>query len=60
MALPLGYRYSIAQIELATDVIFKRSAALKAHFRRATELGNLLGGADRTTCLFGRRITQRQ
>ena len=58
-ALPLGYRYSIAQIELATDVIFKRSAPLRALFRRATELGVLLGGADRTTHLFGRRITQR-
>jgi hypothetical protein len=58
-ALPLGYRYSIAQIELATDLIFKRSAPLKALFRRATELGILLGGADRTTHLFGRRITAR-
>ena len=58
-ALPLGYRYSVAQIELATDVIFKRSAPLKALFRRATEIGILLGGADRTTHLFGRRITHR-
>jgi hypothetical protein len=57
--LPLAYRYSIAQVELATDVIFKRSAPLKALFRRATEIGVLLGGADRTTHLFGRRITQR-
>ena len=57
--LPLGYRYSVAQIELATDIIFKRSAPLKALFRRATELGILLGGADRTTHLFGRRITHR-
>jgi hypothetical protein len=57
--LPLRYRYSIAQIELATDVIFKRSAPLRALFRRATELGVLLGGADRTTHLFGRRITHR-
>ncbi len=57
--LPLSYRYSIAQIELATDVIFKRSAPLKALFQRATELGILLGGADRTTHLFGRRITHR-
>src|SRR6266508_4322560 len=58
-ALPLSYRYSIAQIELATDIIFTRSAPLKALFRRATELGVLLGGADRTTHLFGRRITRR-
>ncbi len=58
-ALPLGYRYSIAQIELATDVIFCRSVPLKALFRRATELGILVGGADRTTHLFGRRITHR-
>jgi len=53
------YRYSVAQIELATDVIFRRSAPLKALFQRATELGILLGGADRTTHLFGRRITAR-
>lgn len=58
-ALPLRYRYSIAQIELATDVLFKRAAPLRALFRRATELGVLLGGADRTTHLFGRRITHR-
>ena len=58
-ALPLAYRYSIAQIELATDVVVTRSTPLKALFRRATELGILLGGADRTTHLFGRRITQR-
>jgi DNA-binding transcriptional ArsR family regulator len=58
-AVNLRYRYSVAQIELATDVIFRRSAPLKALFRRATELGILLGGADRTTHLFGRRITAR-
>jgi hypothetical protein len=58
-AVDLHYRYSVAQIELATDVIFRRSAPLKALFRRATELGILLGGADRTTHLFGRRITVR-
>jgi hypothetical protein len=58
-AADLHYRYSVAQIELATDVIFRRSAPLKALFRRATELGILLGGADRTTHLFGRRITAR-
>jgi hypothetical protein len=55
----LHYRYSVAQIELATDVIFHRSAPLKALFQRATELGILLGGANRTTHLFGRRITAR-
>lgn len=58
-ARPLGYRDSIAQIELATDGLCKRTAPLKALFRRATELGVLLGGADRTTHLFGRRITRR-
>ncbi len=58
-AVDLHYRYSIAQIELATDVIFHRTAPLKALFQRATELGILLGGADRTTHLFGRRITAR-
>jgi hypothetical protein len=58
-ALPLGYRYSIAPIELATEVIFQRSAPLRALFQRATALGVLLGGADRTTNLCGRRITHR-
>jgi hypothetical protein len=58
-AVALHYRYSVAQIELATDLIFRRSAPLKALFRRAAELGILLGGADRTTHLFGRRITAR-
>lgn len=58
-AVDLHYRYSVAQIELATDVIFRRTAPLKALFQRATELGIQLGGADRTTHLFGRRITAR-
>jgi hypothetical protein len=58
-AIDLSYRYTIAQIELATDVIFKRSARLKALFERAAEIGILLGGADRTVHLFGRRITHR-
>jgi hypothetical protein len=29
-ALDLNYRYSIAQIELATDVVFRHSAPLRA------------------------------
>src|SRR5215471_4293641 len=57
-ALRPGYRYSMAQMELATDVIFKRAAPLKAMFRRACELGVLVGGANRTTHLFGRRINR--
>ena len=55
----LRYRYSLAQIELATDVIFHQPSPLRAQFRRAVELGLLLGGADRTTHLFGRQITRR-
>jgi hypothetical protein len=58
-ALGLRYRYSVVQVELATDVLFRRTAPLKALFRRATELGVLLGGADHTAHLFGRRITRR-
>ena len=58
-ALRPGYRYSMAQMELATDVVFKRSAALRALFQRACELGVLVGGANRTTHLFGRRINRR-
>ena len=58
-ALQPGYRYSMAQMELATDVVFKRSAPLRAMFQRACELGVLVGGAERTTQLFGRRIDRR-
>jgi hypothetical protein len=58
-ALQPGYRYSMAQMELATDVVFKRSAPLRALFQRACELGVLVGGAERTTQLFGRRIDRR-
>jgi hypothetical protein len=58
-ALQPGYRYSMAQMELATDVIFKRSAPLKELFRRACELGVLVGGAERSTHLFGRQINRR-
>ena len=58
-AVDLRYRYSLAQIELATDVIFAEPSPLRALFRRAVELGVLLGGADRTTHLFGRQITRR-
>jgi hypothetical protein len=58
-ALQPGYRYCMAQMELATDIVFKRSAPLQALFQRACELGVLVGGADRTTQLFGRRIDRR-
>jgi hypothetical protein len=58
-AVDLRYRYSLAQIELATDVIFVEPSPLRALFRRAVELGLLMGGADRTTHLFGRQITAR-
>ena len=55
----LNYRFSVTQIELATDILFARSAQLKALFQRAAEIGVLLGGADRTSHVFGRRITHR-
>lgn len=58
-AMDLRYRYSLAQIELATDVVFAAPSPLRALFRRAVELGLLMGGADRTTHLFGRQITAR-
>jgi hypothetical protein len=57
-ALKPGYRYSMAQMELATDVVFKRSAPLTVCFQRACELGILVGGAQRTTRLFGRHISR--
>jgi hypothetical protein len=52
-ALEPGYRYSMAQMELATGVVFKRAAPPNAVFQRACELGVLVGGAERTTHLFG-------
>jgi hypothetical protein len=58
-AVDLRYRYSVAQVELATDVIFAEPSPLRALFRRAVELGLLMGGADRTSHLFGRQITSR-
>ena len=58
-AMDLRYRYSLAQLELATDVIFAEPSPLRALFRRAVELGLLIGGADRTAHLFGRQITSR-
>jgi hypothetical protein len=48
----------MAQMELATDVLFKRGAPLQALFQRACELGVLVGGAERTSHVFGRRITR--
>ena len=58
-ARDLRYRYSLAQIELATDIIFAEPSPLRALFRRAVERGLLMGGADRTSHLFGRQITSR-
>jgi hypothetical protein len=58
-ALPLGYRDRIAQRERAPDRSVHRAAPWQALVRRATEIGVLLGRAERTTQLFGRRITQR-
>ena len=58
-AIDLRYRYSLAQVELATDVTFAEPSPLRALFRRAVELGLLMGGADRTSHLFGRQITRR-
>lgn len=57
-AADLRYPYSMGQIERATDVIFAEPSPVRAACRRAVELGLLLGGADRTTQLFGRQITQ--
>ncbi|HEY8691387.1 MAG TPA: hypothetical protein VIR57_01460 [Chloroflexota bacterium] len=51
-----GYAFSVAQVEYACDTIFRRQLPLQALFRRLAELGALLGGADRTMTVFGRRI----
>jgi hypothetical protein len=54
-----GYAFSVAQVEYAQDTIFRRQVPLQAIMRRLGELGALLGGADRTTTVFGRRIDRR-
>ena len=55
----LRYQWSVAQIEYAQDVIFRRQAPLRNLFRRATEIGVALGGATQTRQIFGRRINRR-
>jgi DNA-binding transcriptional ArsR family regulator len=55
----LHYQWSVAQIEFAHDVIFRRRAPLRSLFRRATEIGVALGGATQTRQIFGRRIDRR-
>lgn len=54
-----GYAYSVAQIEYAHDTVFRRQLPLQNLVRRMAELGGLLGGADRTMTVFGRRIDRR-
>ncbi|MDE3074552.1 MAG: hypothetical protein KGJ86_03915 [Chloroflexota bacterium] len=53
------YAFSVAQVEYAYDMIFKRQLPLQNLVRRMAELGALLGGADRTMTTFGRRINRR-
>lgn len=55
----LQYQWSVAQIEFALDVVFRRQAPLRELFRRATEIGVALGGATQIRHLFGRRIDRR-
>ena len=55
----LGYSFSIAQVEYAHDIIFRRRTPLQQLMRRLTELGAFLGGADRTVVAFGRRVNRR-
>src|SRR5260370_20136181 len=51
-ALRPGYRYSMAQMELATDVVFKRAAPLRALSQRSCALGVLVAASNRPTPLF--------
>ena len=53
------YQWSVAQIEFSQNVIFSRRAPLRELFRRATEIGVVLGGATQTRHIFGRRIDRR-
>ncbi len=55
----LEYQWSVAQIEYAQDIIFKRRAPLRDLFRRATEIGVSLGGSTQTRNIFGRAINRR-
>ena len=55
----LHYQWSVAQIEFARDVIFRRRARLHDLFQRAVEIGVALGGATQTRHIFGRRINRR-
>jgi len=54
-----SYAFSLAQVEYAYDIIFKRQLPLQNMVRRMVELGAFLGGADRTVTTFGRRINRR-
>ena len=58
-ACHLDYQWSVAQIEFARDVIFRRRARLHELFQRAVEIGVALGGATQTRLIFGRRINRR-
>ena len=58
-ACHLSYQWSVAQIEFARDVIFRRRARLRELFQRAVEIGVALGGATQTRHIFGRRINRR-
>ena len=55
----LHYQWSVAQIEFARDVIFRRHAHLHEMFQRAVEIGVALGGATQTRHIFGRGINRR-
>ena len=55
----LAYQWSVAQIEFARDVIFRRRARLHDLFQRAVEIGVALGGATQTRHIFGRHINRR-
>ena len=58
-ACRLQYQWSMAQMEFARTVIFRRRARLHELFQRATEIGVALGGATQTRHIFGRRIDRR-
>jgi hypothetical protein len=54
-----GYAYSMAQVEYSYDTVFRTRMPLQEAVRRMAERGALLGGADRTMAVFGRRIDRR-
>src|SRR5262249_21608958 len=58
LAMNLNRFYAICQIEYCRNFIFKRNFPIRKLFERSCELGVLLLTADKSSELFGQRITK--